>query len=116
MVAWAFEGLIYVSAARLIALKTDMVGPWQAVSQANLSFLIPSSPGGIGLFEAACQDALVRHGASSGVAGLFGLLIHAWLFVSITGVGGALFLAHRLRRGRRKPLGEELETLPAQLP
>jgi uncharacterized protein (TIRG00374 family) len=115
-VAWIFEGLIYVSAAKLIALRTDVVGPWQAVSQANLSFLIPSSPGGLGLFEAACQDALVRHGATSGVAGLFGLLIHAWLFVSITAVGGALFLMHRLHRVRRKPLVEELDTLPAELP
>jgi uncharacterized protein (TIRG00374 family) len=115
-VAWTIEGLIYVSAIKLVALKTDAVGPWQAVSQANLSFLIPSSPGGIGPFEWACKDALVRHGAPPPAAGLFGLLIHAWLFVSITGVGGALFLMHRLHRGRRKPLVEELDTLPAELP
>lgn len=115
-VAWTFEGLIYVSAAKLVALKTDAIGPWQAVSQANLSFLIPSSPGGIGPFEWACKDALVRHGSMPAAAGLFGLLIHAWLFVAITGVGGAMFLAHRLHRVRRKPLVEELDTLPAQLP
>src|ERR1700761_314246 len=100
----------------LVALKTDATGPWQAVSQANLSFLIPSSPGGIGPFEWACKDALVRHGAPPPAAGLFGLLIHAWLFVPITGVGGALFLMHRLHRARRKPLVEELDTLPAELP
>lgn len=115
-IAWTFEGLIYVSAARLVALRTDAIGPWQAVSQANLSFLIPSSPGGIGPFEWACKDALVRHGTLPPAAGLFGLLIHAWLFVVITGVGGAMFLAHRLHRARRKPIVEELETLPAQLP
>ena len=115
-VAWTIEGLIYVSAAKLVALRTDATGPWQAVSQANLSFLIPSSPGGIGPFEWACKDALVRHGAPPPAAGLFGLLIHAWLFVSITGVGGALFLMHRLHRARRKPLVEELDTLPAELP
>lgn len=115
-IAWGLEGMIYLSAAKLVALKTDVFGPWQAVSQANLSFLIPSSPGGIGPFEWACKDALVRHGAPPTAAGLFGLLIHAWLLVSITGVGGALFLAHRLHRGRRKPLSEELDTLPAELP
>jgi hypothetical protein len=114
--AWALEGMIYVSAAKLVALKTDLVGPWQAVSQANLSFLIPSSPGGIGPFEWACKDALVRHGASHSSAGLFGLLIHAWLFVAITAVGGALFLVHRAHRTLRKPLGQELDTLPAELP
>jgi hypothetical protein len=115
-IAWGLEGMIYLSATKLVALKTDVAGPWQAVSQANLSFLIPSSPGGIGPFEWACKDALVRHGAPATAAGLFGLLIHAWLFVAITGVGGALFLMHRLHRARRKPLVEELDTLPAELP
>ena len=116
LVAWAFEGLLYVSAARLLGMATDWGGPWQAVSQANLSFLIPSSPGGIGPFEWACKDALLRHGVSVGAATIFGLLIHAWLLVVLTGVGGLWFLAHRLHRARRKPLAEELETLPAELP
>lgn len=115
-VAWALEGMIYLSAAKLVALRTDAIGPWQAVSQGNLSFLIPSSPGGIGPFEWACKDALVRHGTQPSAAGLFALLVHAWLFVSITGVGGGMFLMHRLHRARRRPLSEELETLPAQLP
>jgi hypothetical protein len=86
------------------------------VAQANLSFLIPSSPGGIGPFEWACKDALVRHGASAAHAGLFGLMIHLWLLFSLTATGGAMFFAHRLHRARRKPLVEELEMLPAELP
>ncbi len=114
--AWAFEGLLYVSAVRLVGLQTDWAGPWQAVSQANLSFLIPSSPGGIGPFEFACKDALMRHGVTDIAATIFGLLIHGWLLVVLTGVGGVWFLAHRLHRSRRKPLAEELGTLPAQLP
>ena len=115
-VAWGFEGLLYVSAANLVGLKTDWAGPWAAVSQANLSFLIPSSPGGIGPFEWACKDALTRQGASAAAAGIFALLIHAWLLVTLTGVGGAMFLAHRLHRTRRAPLFEEIESLPAELP
>lgn len=115
-VAWIWEGLLYVSAASLLGLRTDWAGPWQAVSQANLSFLIPSSPGGIGPFEWACKDALERHYVSASAAAIFALLMHAWLFVVLTGVGGLWFLAHRLRRARRKPLVEELETLPVQLP
>ncbi len=114
--AWFCEGLLYVSAAHLVGLQTDWAGPWTAVAQANLSFLIPSSPGGIGPFEWACKDALMRHGATEASAAIFGLLIHAWLLVSITGVGGAFFLAHRAHRAMRKPLLEEIETLPAELP
>ncbi|MBB5066213.1 lysylphosphatidylglycerol synthase transmembrane domain-containing protein [Granulicella mallensis] len=118
-IAWFFEGLLYVSAAKLVGLQTDWAGPWQAVAQANLSFLIPSSPGGIGPFEWACKDALIKHmpaGANLAPAGIFGLLIHAWLLVSITAVGGGLFLAHRIHSGRHKPLLEEIETLPESLP
>lgn len=111
--AWGCEGGLYVSAAKLVGLATDKVGPWQAVAEANLSFLIPSSPGGIGPFELACQDALVRHGVTPSTGGLFGLLIHAWLFVGITGVGGAMFIAHRAHRAMRKPLLEEVEELPS---
>lgn len=114
--AWACEGMLYVSFAKALGLQSDRVGPWQAAAEANLSFLIPSSPGGIGPFELACKDALVRHGASPAASGLFGLVVHLYLILAITGVGGIWFLAHRLDRARRIPLTEELETLPAQLP
>jgi len=115
-VAWAFEGLLYVSAAHLVGLQTDWAGPWAAVAQANLSFLIPSSPGGIGPFEWACKQALMRYGATEATGGIFGLLIHGWLLVSITVVGGGLFLTHRLHMARRKSLLEEIGTLPVELP
>ena len=42
--------------------------------------------------------------------------MHLYLIVTITGVGGAWFLVHRLQRARREPLAVELETLPARLP
>lgn len=111
-IAWGCEGVMYASAAKMIGLVTDWVGPWQAVAEANLSFLIPSSPGGIGPFELACQDALVRHGASKEWAATYGLLIHVWLLLALTGVGGAIFFAHRAHRALRKPLLEEVEALP----
>lgn len=115
-IAWIFEGMIYVSAVHLLGIVTDWAGPWQAVSQANLSFLIPSSPGGLGTFDLACKDALQRHGASDAAALAFSLLVHGWLLIILTSVGGLWFLVHRLHRARRLPLVEELETLPAQLP
>jgi hypothetical protein len=115
-IAWSFEGLMYVAASRLVGLQTDATGPWQAVAQANLSFLIPSSPGGIGPFEAACKDALMRHGTSAAAAGIFGLMMHVYLLVTITAVGGAMFLLHRLHRARRLPLLEEIDDLPVELP
>jgi len=114
--AWTCECFMYISIAKTIGMVSDAVGPWQAMAEANLSFLIPSSPGGIGPFELACKDAMMRHGASAAHAGLYGLLVHVWLLLVITSAGGGMFLVHRLHRARRKPLFEEIDTLPVQLP
>ncbi|MEO6923513.1 MAG: hypothetical protein ABI142_06785 [Bryocella sp.] len=108
--------MMYVSIARAIGLVTDPIGPWQATAEANLSFLVPSSPGGIGPFELAAKDAMVRHGASAGAAGLYGLLVHVWLLLTITAVGGGMFLWHRFHLARRTPLMQEIGTLPTELP
>jgi len=115
-VIWACEGMIFVSAARMFGLAADWIGPWAAVSVANLSYLIPSSPGAIGTFEFAVKSGLMSHGASEAQSALFGLALHTWLLISVTGAGGAIFLVHRARRPEHKPLLEEIETLPAELP
>lgn len=112
LMVWLSEGLLYFSAMKMMGLNLDWGAPLQTVALANFAFLVPSAPGGIGIFEWACQNTLVNHGASSTAAGLFGLIIHLWLLVTITGVGGALFLAHRVRRERRRGFMEELECLP----
>ena len=113
---WSCEGLQFVSFAHIIGLRTGPAGPWQAVAYANLSFLIPSSPGGIGPFEMATKTALVSHGADPVQATLYGLALHVWMLVVITAVGGTMFMAHRIRAAASKPLLQEIETLPAELP
>lgn len=115
-VIWTCEGLIFLSALRLLGVPTDRIGPWLAVSFANLSYLIPSSPGAIGPFELAVKTSLVSHGAPDSQSALFGLVLHAWLLVSITGAGGIIFLMHRFKIHNDKPLLAEIETLPDQLP
>jgi uncharacterized membrane protein YbhN (UPF0104 family) len=116
VVIWGCEGMIFVSAARAIGLVTDRIGPWQAVSVANLSYLIPSSPGAIGTFEWAVKTSLVSHGAQEATSALFGLALHAWLLISVTGAGGIVFLIHRARIHNHTPLLAEIETLPGRLP
>lgn len=115
-IIWACEGMIFVSGVHLVDLQVGRVGPWQAVSVANLSYLIPSSPGAIGTFEWAVKSALVSHGAPEGRSALFALGLHAWLLISITGAGGLIFLLHRLRTPPHKPLLVDIEKLPDELP
>lgn len=122
LVIWLCEGLLYFSAMEMIGLRTSWGAPlgWgaplQTVALANFAFLVPSAPGGIGPFEWACKNALQLHYVAPSAAGLFGLLIHLWLLVTITGVGGAMFLVHRMRRVPREPLIEEIDMLPEQMP
>jgi uncharacterized membrane protein YbhN (UPF0104 family) len=117
VVIWTCEGMIFASAIFLLGLPIDRVGPWLAVSFANLSYLIPSSPGAIGPFELAVKTSLVSHGvAAHSQAAVFGLAIHAWMLVSVTGAGGIIFLVHRIRIHNTKPLFVEIEQLPTELP
>ena len=116
VIIWTCEGMIYVSAIRLLGISVDRIAPWLAVSFANLSYLIPSSPGAIGPFELAVKTSLANHGASTGEAAIFGLAFHAWMLISITGAGGLIFLAHRIRIHNHKPLFAEIEQLPTELP
>ena len=115
-VIWAAEGMIFVSGIHLVGLAADRIAPWQAVSVANLSYLIPSSPGAIGTFEWAVKTSLVSHGAPGPLSAVFALALHAWLLVSVTGAGGLVFLIHRFRTPPHKPLLEDIETLPVSLP
>ena len=116
VVIWTCEGMIFLSAIRLLGLPVDGIAAWLAVSFANLSDLIPSSPGAIGPFELAVKTSLVNHGASMSQAAVFGLAIHAWMLISITGAGGIIFLVHRIRIHNTKPLFVEIEQLPTELP
>ncbi len=115
-VIWTCEGMIFASAIFLLGVPVDRIAPWLAVSFANLSYLVPSSPGAIGPFELAVKTSLANHGASVGQAAVFGLAIHAWMLVSITGAGGIIFLTHRIRIHNHKPLFVEIEQLPTELP
>jgi glycosyltransferase 2 family protein len=116
VIIWTCEGMIFASALALLGIPVDRIAPWLAVSFANLSYLIPSSPGAIGPFELAVKTSLANHGATVSQAAVFGLAIHAWMLISVTGAGGLIFLIHRIRIHNHKPLLVEIEQLPTELP
>jgi uncharacterized membrane protein YbhN (UPF0104 family) len=116
VIIWTCEGMIFLSAIRFLGLSVDSIAAWLAVSFANLSYLIPSSPGAIGPFELAVKTSLVNHGASISQAAVFGLAIHVWMLFAVTGAGGIIFLTHRIRIHNHKPLLEEIEDLPVEMP
>ena len=117
VVIWLCEGMIFVSAQRLLEIAVGHRGPWLAVSLSNLSFLLPSSPGAIGTYEFASQFSMVSQGAQPTISALYGLLVHLVVFFAVTAVGGVAFLLHRLQRRQPVPaLTKELADLPVELP
>ena len=112
-VIWACESMVFVSCARMIGLVSGPRGPWLAAALSNLSFLLPSAPGGIGPFEASAKLAMRTQGVADGEAGLYALLVHVIILFAVTAVGGVGFLVHRAHRGSlRKPLSQDLASLP----
>ena len=98
--AWFCEGIIFVSASRVMGLVVGARGPWLALSLSNLSYLIPSSPGAIGTFEYFCKLGMVSQGGKPDLAAVYGLLVHVIVLLTITVAGGIAFFMHRAGRAR----------------
>ncbi len=113
---WFCESVVFVSAAQMVAIVSGPRGPWLAASLSNLSFMLPSAPGGIGPFEGSAKLAMQSQGAQADDAAVYALLVHILIWFAITAVGGILFLIHRAARGSMsKPLAEDLAALPTEL-
>ena len=92
----------------MIGLASGPRGPWLAEALSNLSFLVPSAPGGIGPFEASAKLAMQSQGVEAGGAAVYALLVHVVVFFAVPCVGGIAFVMHRKERGAATtPLAEE---------
>ena len=113
---WTCESMVFVSCANMIGVVSGPRGPWLAASLSNLSFLLPSAPGGIGPFDMAAKLAMQSQGALESDAAVYALLVHVLILFAITTLGGIGFLVHRAQRGSMsRPFSEDLATLPADL-
>jgi hypothetical protein len=113
---WFCESILFVAAAKMVGIVSGPRGPWLAASLSNLSFMLPSAPGGIGPVEGSAKLAMQSQGAMADDAALYALLVHVLIWFAITAVGGIGFLVHRAARGAMsKPLSQELAAVPVDL-
>ncbi|MHB1023655.1 MAG: lysylphosphatidylglycerol synthase transmembrane domain-containing protein, partial [Acidobacteriaceae bacterium] len=112
IVIWSCEGMIFVSCAKLLGIHAHYIAPWQALVLSNLSYMLPSTPGAIGTFEYFAKIAMTTHHISDTLAALYAVLVHVVILSVITAIGGIFFLTHRYHMSTRKPLVQEIETLP----
>jgi glycosyltransferase 2 family protein len=92
VVAWVFEGLVFVCVAWSLHVQVPWPAPWLSLAAATLSTLLPSSPGYVGTFDYFAAVGLTAYGATHAVAVAFALVAHLilWLPVTTAGVVGLL--------------------------
>jgi uncharacterized membrane protein YbhN (UPF0104 family) len=97
LIVWLVEAGVYLTVGSAAGVSLGMVGALYVVALTNLSALIPAAPGYVGTFDAAVLLAL---GSLHLPALGYLLVLRFVLFVPITIVGLALFLARAPWRHR----------------
>lgn len=106
VVIWLVLSTVPLVAA-FLALGLDFGSGWELLGAAwttqaaiGAAVALPSAPGFFGIFHAACIFALLRFGVGRETAVAAGTLIHAVMWLTLTGLGFAVL------RLRRTSLGE----------
>ena len=99
---WLFESVLFFLVGFSFDLNDRFAGLWQmgvaallVTAIANLGASLPSSPGGIGLFELFARETLVLLPIAAidrAVAGAYALTVHAALLIPIILLGQAFLL------------------------
>ena len=112
VIAWAFEGGVYLIAARALELPGGATVAIFALAVATLSTLLPSSPGYVGTFHFFCMQAAMIFGASDAGAAAFAVLAHLMLWLPTTLAGAAAAVrAYLIGRRNTLPLGSSTTLL-----
>lgn len=99
ILTWTFEGGLFACVAWSLQTSAHPLGPWFALSTGTLATLIPGSPGHLGTFDYFAMLGLIAYGAKRTMAAVFALLVHVFLWVPVTLVGGFLFTTSRYVTG-----------------
>ncbi|HWC30007.1 MAG TPA: lysylphosphatidylglycerol synthase transmembrane domain-containing protein, partial [Dehalococcoidia bacterium] len=86
-VAWMLEFGMYFVIARAFHIEEGFVTIAFAGAAANLALSVPSSQAGVGPFQWATKEALVKSGVAANAAGAYALALHVLLVVPVTIVG-----------------------------
>lgn len=76
---------------------------WMTQAAVGVAVALPSAPGFFGIFHWACKLALVRFGVAPETAVAAGTLIHAVMWITLTGAGLIVLRFHRTPLGAVAP-------------
>ena len=103
LLAWVLEGTMYACVAWSLHVGGSPIAPWFAAATGTLATLIPSSPGYVGTFDYFAILGLTAFGARRVVATAFAMIVHLMLWLPVTLVGAAFFIAPGSVRAAARP-------------
>lgn len=95
--AWMLEGLVFYASFQAVGASLAPLGALFVTCTASLATIIPSSPGYIGTFHLAVQQAAQLLDVSPGSATIAAIVVHAALWLIVTGSGAAWLGARSLK-------------------
>lgn len=87
LVIWAMEVVVYYTMMRGFGIALPVWVATLTLSVTNFGIAVPSAPGHVGVYEAACSGALIAVGVDKELALSYAIGVHLMLFVCITGSG-----------------------------
>ncbi|GAB5470110.1 MAG: hypothetical protein Kilf2KO_31400 [Rhodospirillales bacterium] len=87
LLAWLFEGAVFVTIALGMGIVAPPYAPWFSLGAGTLGTLIPSTPGHVGTFDYLAATAMEAFAVPAAQAVAFALAVHAVLWVPLTAVG-----------------------------
>ncbi len=90
-VVWLLEGAMFVLILWVMGFENPVATGYFCLGIINLTILIPSAPGYVGVFQAASVFAFLALGYSESSGLAYGLIIHLAQYVPVTIIGILIF-------------------------
>jgi len=102
---WICEGIVFIIAMYgmipEVSNQAIVIGIL-ALTIVNFAIIVPSSPGYIGVFQAAIMIALTAFGIQESQSFAVAVVVHASQFFPITLLGASIVIYNRIKRGKTK--------------
>jgi len=99
LLAWTLEAGMFLFLLPAIGLPCRFGTALAAMSVVNLSILLPSTPGYVGMFQTACAQTLLAFGTSPAAALRYASAVHITFYIPATLWGAAALLWYGIEFG-----------------
>ena len=104
LVVWGMEVVVYHTVMLAFGVNLPLWAAALCLAVTNFGIAVPSAPGYVGVFEAACGGVLMALGVDKELALSYAIGLHLLMFVCV--VGGGLFWMWRLGLNLRDVSGQ----------